>query len=199
MTVGDAITICLILLALWTFIPRVFRRAIRDGLEPTVVALAGAVRTLSRRAAHIIMELAYKVLIGQPRPQSVKRFAQTIDHSVKPEAPRTDAPAERSTPVRADTYQPASVEAPKNEDVPDRVHIDINAHMSKVELITLLSVQKTTTGEYTYSANKILALVGGTAADVMAQIAAIRNPPKPTTDPPQGERGKSLRRPAEGW
>lgn len=199
MTVGDAITICLILLALWTFIPRVFRRAIRDGLEPTVIALAGAVRTYSRHAAHIIMDLAYKVLIGQPRPQSVKRFAQTIDHSVKPEAPRTEASVERSTSVRPDTYQPASVEAPENEVVLNRAHIDINAHMPKTELITLLAVQKTATGEYVYSANKILALVGGTAADVMAQIAAIRNPPKPTPEPAQGERGKSLRRPAEGW
>ena len=199
MTLGDAVTICLVLVALWTLIPRALRAAIRGGLEPTVIALAGAVRALSHGAAHILGELAYKVLIGQPRPQSVKGFAQPDNHSVESSAARTTSDADRTAPVRPDTYQVELVEAPKNADVPILPQIAINAHLSRPELITLLAVQKTAAGEYAYSANKILALVGGTAADVMAQIAAIRNPPKPAPEPPQPERGKSLRRPAGGW
>ena len=64
------------------------------------------------------------------------------------------------------------------------------------EAIASLAQKLNETGRYLYSSNTILKMIGGTAAEVKAQIAAIRNPTK-QAEPP--ERGKSLRRPAEGW
>jgi len=108
------------------------------------------------------------------------------------------APAEpaETAAVRGQTHQIELGELPKNEPAHEPSVIAITARLERAELITLLAVQKNTDGGYTFSANKITEFVGGTAADVKAQIAAIRNPPK-QAEPP--ERGKSLRRPAEGW
>lgn len=64
---SDLILIAFVLLALWTFIPRHLRRALRSGLEPTVIALAGAVRSATRAGWNVFTDGAYRVLIGQPR------------------------------------------------------------------------------------------------------------------------------------
>lgn len=100
MTIGDAVTICLVLLALWTFIPRPFRAALRGGLEPTVIALASVVRAGTRVAAHIITELAYRVLIGQVPPPRVKPPAHYV------------APIDQDTPLEVVA---APVAAPPQE------------------------------------------------------------------------------------
>ena len=196
MTIGDAITICLVLLALWTFIPRSLRTALRGGLEPTVIALASVVRAGTRIAAHALTEMAYKVLIGQVPPPSVKRSDATKIDYVAPLVLQTGSASPEPLPVRADTHQPGSVELDENAQGVKTPTFDITARLSREELITLLAVQKTPTGEYAYSANRITEFVGGTAAEVKRQIADIRTPPK--VEPPP-ERGKSLRRPAEGW
>lgn len=69
------------------------------------------------------------------------------------------------------------------------------------DMIDFLARELGETGVYRHSANTILKMVGGTAADVKKIIADIRTPPKvePPPEPTQPERGKSLRRPAEGW
>lgn len=111
---------------------------------------------------------------------------------------RTPAEPAEPLPVRAQTHQIEPVEPAKNEPVREPAAIAITARLERAELITLLAVQKNADGGYTFSSNKITEFVGGTASEVKAQIAMIRNPtaPKPAA---QNERGKTLRRPAEGW
>ena len=134
------------------------------------------------------------------RWHGVKPFEDDGDHYVARSiaAAPVRAPAEPAEPlpVRAQTHQIEPVEPAKNEPVREPAAIVITARLERAELITLLAVQKNADGGYAFSANKITEFVGGTAAEVKAQIAAIRNPTK-QAEPP--ERGKSLRRPAEGW
>jgi hypothetical protein len=67
--------------------------------------------------------------------------------------------------------------------------------LTRAEEIALLTVQRNDDGSYRHSANKIADLMGGTAADVKAQVAAIRGPAKPAQSPPTGR----VARPADGW
>lgn len=64
---SDAGLILLVLVALWTFLPRHFRHALRLGLEPTIIIVADAMRRSTRAAWNVFTELLYRVLIGQPR------------------------------------------------------------------------------------------------------------------------------------
>jgi len=67
----------------------------------------------------------------------------------------------------------------------------LNLHnMSRPALIALISVQKTETGAYRWTANQIAAFVGGTRAEVLKEIAQYR-PPLPA--PAQ------IKRPVNGW
>lgn len=65
MNLSDLVTIGLVCVALWTFIPRHIRRALRLGLEPTVVVVADSVRSGTRVGWKLFTRLAYKVLIGR--------------------------------------------------------------------------------------------------------------------------------------
>lgn len=67
--------------------------------------------------------------------------------------------------------------------------------LSRLEEIALLAVQRNDDGSYRHSANKIVDLMGGTAADVKSQVAAIRGPTKPLPMSP----GSPMKRPANGW
>ncbi len=95
-------------------------------------------------------------------------------------------------PVRGHQYQVepdlASVREPERE--PASLH-----RMSRAEEIAMLTVQRNDDGGYRHSANKIAELMGGTAADVKGQVAAIRGPAKPA-QPPASARAV---RPANGW
>lgn len=120
-------------------------------------------------------------------------------HYVEPtaETPARNSAETAETPVvRADTKQAQTAETPKNETPSETPVVHISAHLTKTELITLLAVQKDEHGNYVYSANRIRDFVGGTTADVMTQIASIRNPQQTPSAP---ERGKTLRRPENGW
>lgn len=68
-------------------------------------------------------------------------------------------------------------------------------NMTRVEEIAVLAVQRNDDGSYRHSANKITELMGGTAADVKAQVAAIRGPTKPASAPLAAR----TERPANGW
>ncbi len=125
----------------------------------------------------------------------VKTSEDAADDMSTPVTPNSTA---EPVVVRAQTHQIEPVEPAKNEPVREPAAIAITARLERAELITLLAVQKNADGGYTFSSNKITEFVGGTASEVKAQIAMIRNPtaPKPAA---QNERGKTLRRPAEGW
>lgn len=145
----------------------------------------------------------------QPPPPArfeVKHFApdalwqaQAVRADVEPvrqQAEPTEPVAVRGQQNQVEPVEPAKIE-PLDEPAP----VAISAQLNQTELIAVLAVQKNAAGGYRYSANQITGFIGGTAADVKKIIADIRTPPKvePPPEPTQPERGKSLRRPAEGW
>src|SRR5436853_998860 len=62
--------------------------------------------------------------------------------------------------------------------------VRISRRLTDVELIALLSVQRTPEGKERFSANAIAALMGGTRGEVLAQVRAIRNVAPPPTFAP---------------
>jgi len=110
----------------------------------------------------------------------------------------SSTPDERTTPITStansststnhavlfDTYQTEPI-APAQNEPPANLH-----NMSRSALIALLSVQKTETGSYRWTANQIAAFVGGTRAEVLKEIALYRpTPPSPA----------QIKRPVNGW
>jgi len=55
----------------------------------------------------------------------------------------------------------------------------ISRRLSDTEVVTLLAVQRAPGGRHRFSANQIAQLVGGTRADVLAQVRAIRDTTPP--------------------
>ena len=107
-------------------------------------------------------------------------------------AERTGTQFSRTDPVLADTYQFVPENAEENETVDDR---PTGHNYSRQEMIKLLSVQHDENGDYRYSKNKIADFVGGTRADVLAEIDRYRPLPAPTSRTRPGR----LERPAGGW
>jgi hypothetical protein len=95
-------------------------------------------------------------------------------------------------PVRAQSHQLEPDSSLLYEPVPDLPSLH---RMSRAEEIAMLTVQRNDDGGYRHSANKIAELMGGTAADVKGQVAAIRGPAKPA-EPPASAR---VVRPVDGW
>lgn len=71
MELQDLITIALVLVCAWTFIPRHLRRAFRSGLEPAVIAFAETMRDASRAVGKALTHLAYRGLLGVPVPEKI--------------------------------------------------------------------------------------------------------------------------------
>jgi hypothetical protein len=95
---GDVLTVLLVIVALWTFLPRHFRQSLRAGLEPAVIALADAVREGAHVAAKYVTALAYRVLIG--------RDITSIEHAPEPiESPVFEAKLNSET---AETLRPVA-------------------------------------------------------------------------------------------
>jgi hypothetical protein len=65
MDIDGLITIALVCVALWTFVPRHIRHALRSGLEPSIIVIAESVRVGTRYAWKVITHLAYQLLIGR--------------------------------------------------------------------------------------------------------------------------------------
>ncbi len=64
MDVGDLVTIILIFVALWTFIPRHIRHALKSGLEPSIIVLSDAIRELTHYGWKLFTHIIYRLLIG---------------------------------------------------------------------------------------------------------------------------------------
>jgi hypothetical protein len=103
MELSDLITIALVLVALWTFIPRHLRVALRSGLNPAVGTLADAVREVTRLSLKGLTVAAYRGLLGVPVP-SVKSEddSEEIEDVVEPV-------------VTVDTAATAPIAKPNNE------------------------------------------------------------------------------------
>jgi hypothetical protein len=67
----DLITITLVIVALWTFIPRHIRAALRSGFAPAVVALSESVLSLASIGGKALTHVAYRGLLGVPIPPPV--------------------------------------------------------------------------------------------------------------------------------
>lgn len=101
MELQDLITIALVLLCVWTFIPRHIRVALRSGLEPAVATLADTARDVSRVVAKVITHVAYRVLIG-----SVPMSSDATDDDTKRVEPE---------PLRSSDFPlPAAIEPQTN-------------------------------------------------------------------------------------
>lgn len=101
----------------------------------------------------------------------VRSFIMSCMTGVVPHEPvRTSAEPPDTDAVRTSTLEDdrTTSEAPT-----------ISHKMSDVDLIAVLTVQKDERGGYRFSANKIADFVGGTRADVLAQIRVIREPSPP--------------------
>lgn len=106
------------------------------------------------------------------------------------EPPRTSTEPAEPGVVRADTD--AERTSRTNESVPP---IEPARHnYSRIELLTILAVQKDGEGKYLYSANKIADLVGGTRADSLNLISQVRG-----TKKEQPRTTGTTYRPKEGW
>jgi hypothetical protein len=106
---------------------------------------------------------------------------------------RTGSEPLEPIPVRAHQNQIEPLEPAENE---PPIALASLRNMRDEELIALLAVMRSPNGGYRFSANEILKIVGGTAADVKAQVAALR----PKAGAPAAQRpGGPLYRPENGW
>lgn len=103
---------------------------------------------------------------------------------------RTGTEPAGSPLVRPDTDAERTSSNEENDLSPSISH-----KMTTPDLVVLLAVQKDEHGEYRWSANKIVEFVGGTRADVMARIAAVR----PRSAPAQPVTPGHMERPQGGW
>lgn len=93
--------------------------------------------------------------------------------------------------VRAQQNQLEPVEPAENE--PAREPLQLN-RLSRESEIALLAVQRNEDGSYRHSANDITKFIGGTAADVKKQVAAIRG-----SKPAEQVSAARVERPSRGW
>lgn len=100
MSWGDLITVACVLLALWTFIPRSVRAALRSGLWPAVAALLDVLHDGAIVLRKVITVLAYRGLLGVPVPTSVivKPDAVSVDNEPAVE-PAVTAPTAALSPI----------------------------------------------------------------------------------------------------
>lgn len=167
MDVSDLLLLALILMALWTFVPRHVRRALRSGAEPAVIALADLARVGIYHALRGLRFVGYRWLLGVSVPGESERVLSSRDDATADEPVRIVAEPPDTNAVRTST----SGGQEKAGDAPIISH-----NMSGVELIAVLSVQKDERGGYRFSANKIADFIGGTRADVLSEIKSIREP-----------------------
>jgi hypothetical protein len=101
---GDVVLIALILLALWTFIPRPLRAALRSGLGPTVDALSESMRAGVRAGGRAIQYAAYRWFLGVDVPGSVREYADN-DMSSEEDEGKDDARLSLAKSPAATTQQ----------------------------------------------------------------------------------------------
>ena len=75
----DLITPALVLVALWTFVPRHVRRAVRSGLRPAVVTLLDTLHDGATVARKALTHVAYRGLLGVPVPDKITVKSEDVD------------------------------------------------------------------------------------------------------------------------
>lgn len=129
---------------------------------------------------------------GIERAQSVNDFDDEITSSNDDQPPRTSSEPPQNRPGSPDT----TAERTSTGDNREAPRATLHNHLSRLEMLTLLAVQKDSDGEYLYSANKIADLVGGARQKTLDQIGEVRGTRKPEELPaPQGR----MPRPENGW
>lgn len=163
MTLGDALTIGLVLLALWVF---VVERYTTLRLEDGVRLGADAVRAAWRRVAPLVRWVAYDVIVGRPSVNHIADASNMVDN-VTSSAPAPGTGAGTGTTSDAGTTAPH--------------------YLTDQEIAEALAALKTLDGKDRFSANAICELVGGRRNDVLAWVREVRTPaePEPVQFPPQ--------------
>lgn len=133
MTLGDILTIGLVLLALWTFLPRRLRLAMRAGLEPTGLYLAEHGHAWARMAGRVTADLLYRVLIGRPRVMS----AAPAEPPEVPVAEPVAAIAEKPGQLIAMPGNEVNAALPGNAPIPPMAR-DIIRMQAKAETVAAL-------------------------------------------------------------
>ena len=149
MTLGDALTIGLVLLALWVF---VVERYTTLRLEDGVRLGADAVRAAWRRVAPLVRWVAYDVIVGR---ESVKDEAEPAPDVLSSRREQQNAQVVSDTSIKAVSIPPLAPNATERE------------------IVRWLAGLKTA-DTWRYSANAIYALVKGNRNDVLAWVREAR-------------------------
>lgn len=87
MELGDLVTVVLVGAALWTFLPRRFRLALRSGFGPTVFALVDGVRAVKQPALKCLTFVGYRVLIGRDVSRRTMSSTEENEDADQPAVP----------------------------------------------------------------------------------------------------------------
>lgn len=128
---------------------------------------------------------------GIDRAQSVNDYDDEITSSGDDQRFGTGSEPPENHPGSADTPAERTSTGEGQEPPAATLH----NHLSRIELLTLLAVQKDGDGEYLYSANKIADLVGGARQKTLDHISEVRGTRKQEESAPQGR----MPRPENGW
>lgn len=127
---------------------------------------------------------------GIDNAQGVINFDDEITSSDADRQARTSSEPPQNRSGSADT----DAERTSTDEDQEPLRAALHSHLSRLEVLTLLAVQKTPDGDYLYSANKIAELVGGARQPTLDQIAVVRGTRK--EEPSARSR---LDRPEKGW
>jgi hypothetical protein len=140
----------------------------------------------------ILISMGIGRLQGEQPPEPVKHLGEPVTSSNDNQPPRTSSEPPQNRSGSPDT----TAERTSTGDNQEAPHATLHNHLSRLEMLTLLAVQKDSDGEYLYSANKIADLVGGARQKTLDQIGEERGTRKPEEPPaPQGR----MPRPENGW
>jgi len=71
MELTDWLTVALVLVGVWTFVPRRYRRALYAGLSPAIVALLDTLHDGATILRKVVTHVAYRGLLGVPVPGEI--------------------------------------------------------------------------------------------------------------------------------
>lgn len=125
---------------------------------------------------------------GIDRAQGVNDYDDEITSSDDDKPTRTSSEPPQNRSGSPDT----AAERTSTDEDQEPPRAALHSHLSRLEVLTLLAVQKGDDGEYAYSANKIAELVGGARQKTLEQINEVRGVRKE-------ERQGHMSRPENGW
>lgn len=169
-------------------------------LDHPLWVVAALVLYAARRSSLISLGVLRLCRVRDIRPWHARllpgavRYVMSDDGAVLEdgEPVRTTGSSGSHHPVRAHRYQVEPEELNENE--PPREPLILH-NLSRASLIAMLAVQQDEKGNYRFSKNQIVELVGGTRKVVLSEIDEYRA----TTAAPVKRQMQPMQRPTEGW